>query len=331
MLLQKTWESLQTCMEPAVTIEGTVSDLKRLGYADEPLRLHDMAFVEIRPTGERIQREIIALTLDLIDPTNSIVIIGKYIPNIVYINRDTNMKASGGGGGGGRGQTNLEKEFSEFETQIAANNYQILLRAWQQNINNEILRQAGISLDANGVITYADDNVNNWQAKLNVQADRIGLVVNGTGPNASIKAAEIVAAINQSGSSVTISADHILLNGDAVATSLYGKDVTIDDLIAGAVEMNSFTSNGNSTIDGQLNVLSIACDGAISCDSLTADAGIHAASLELGGHTASWETKTVCTGVSRTPLYMFPDSDGSNHYGSLVTGATFASITYLTY
>ena len=306
VLLQKTWESLQTCMEPAVTIEGTVTNLKRLGYADEPLRLHDLAFVEIRPTGERIQREIIALTIDLIDPTNSIVIIGKYIPNIVYINRETNKKASGGGGGGGRGQTNIEKEFSEFETQIAANNYQILLRAWQQNINNEILRQAGISLDANGVIVYADDNVNNWQSKLNVQADRIGLVVNGTGPNASIKAAEIVAAINQSGSSVTISADHVDIN--AVITEVTGY------LGANNVYIQWLE------VESSLSVVGASEFSTVNCGSLSADGGISCDSLEVDGNNAEWKSDYVITTVnySLSPQYMFADTGGTGHLGRLV-------------
>lgn len=299
VLLQKTWESLQTCMEPAVTVEGTLADLKRLGYADNVIRLHDTAYIDIRPTGEKLQREVIALTIDLIDPTNTTVIIGKYIPNIVYINRETNKKASGGGGGGGRGQTKLEKEFSEFETQIAANNYQILLRAWQQNINNEILRQAGISLDANGVIVYADDNVNNWQSKLNVQADRIGLVVNGTGANASIKAAEIVAAINDSGSTVIISADHIELDGDTVASYLYGE----------ALECESLTA-----------------DTSVSCDSVSATSEVRAPEIitsliTLDGNAADWQSKTVVTSVnySLSPQYMFADTGGTGHLGSLVT------------
>lgn len=267
VLLQKTWEYLKTCMEPAVTIEGTLSDLKRLGYADVPLRLHDTAYIDIRPTGEKLQREVIALTIDLIDPTNTTVIIGTYIPNIVYINRETAKKASGGGGGGG-GQSNLEKQFKEFQTMIYQDDYQILLRAWQQNINNEILRQAGLSLDANGVIVYANDNVNNWQSKLNVQANRIGLVVSGTGANASIKAAEIVAAINQSGSSVTISADHILLDGQAVATSLVGYNVNVAQLEASNLDvLGSMTVDQSITCD-QVITNAVTIDGADAANAI---------------------------------------------------------------
>ena len=127
VLLQKTWESLQQSCEPKISIAGTCVDLSRLGYTDQPVRLHDTVIVEIEETGEVFQKQIICCDIDLIDPTGSRVEIGDYVQNIVYINRDTNKKASGGGGGGrGKGSmTNLEdidsKTFTEFiktQTQI---------------------------------------------------------------------------------------------------------------------------------------------------------------------------------------------------------------------
>lgn len=118
VLLQKTWEALQRTYEPRISITGTVADLYRLGYKDEPLRLHDIAIVEIEETGEAFQKEITRLDVDLIDPTGNRPDIGDYIPNIIYINRETNKRASGRGGGGGRGQTNVEAEMGETFTQF---------------------------------------------------------------------------------------------------------------------------------------------------------------------------------------------------------------------
>ena len=112
-LLELTWEALKKTCDPKISITGTCTELKRLGYADEPMNLHDLAIVEIAETGEMFQKEIICLDVDLLDPSNTRPDIGDYIPNIVYINRDTAEKASGGGGGGGRGQTNAEAEESD--------------------------------------------------------------------------------------------------------------------------------------------------------------------------------------------------------------------------
>jgi phage minor structural protein len=122
VLLQKTWEALQRTAEPKIRIAGSAADLSRLGYADQPLRLHDLAIVEIAETGEVFRKEIIMLDVDLVDPTENQLEIGDYIPNIVYINRETAQRASGGGGGGGRGQTANEAEQSETFAEFAKTN-----------------------------------------------------------------------------------------------------------------------------------------------------------------------------------------------------------------
>ena len=100
--------------------------------------------------------------------------------------------------------------------------------AEQLSADGSILYQAGLQLNAQGVLIYADTSPNMVGSKLGglhgeiqVQAGRIGLVVEGTGANAHIKPAAIVASINeQTGTSqALISADKILLDGD---TTLHG-------------------------------------------------------------------------------------------------------------
>lgn len=118
VLLQKTWEALKKTADPKITISGTITDLYRLGYKGQPVRLHDQAIVEIEETGELIAKEITCFDEDLVNPDNDQLEIGDYIPNIVYINRETAKKAGGGGGGGGRGQTNIEHEDGEFYSDL---------------------------------------------------------------------------------------------------------------------------------------------------------------------------------------------------------------------
>ena len=116
-LLEKTWEVLQTVSVPDVTVSASVSDLYRLGYADVPLRLHDTALVEIRPTGVVLQKEIVQYSEDLLDPLQSRLTIGTYIPNIIYINRQT-AKRGGGGRGSGDSQDPLEYTIENNTVQI---------------------------------------------------------------------------------------------------------------------------------------------------------------------------------------------------------------------
>lgn len=311
VLLDLTWKALKKDSEPLISIEGTLHDLKRLGYADQTIRLHDTALVEILPAGVEVQREIIQMTVDLLNPLNTTVTIGAYIPNIIYINKETAEKASGGGGGGGgggRGQTDAEKEFSEFQTQISANQYQILLRAWQQNINSEILKQAGIQLDANGVLIYSTDNTNMIGSKIKVESDRISLVVEGSGENAKIKPASIVAAINgQTGqSTVKISADVIDIDG--VVQALVAYTIEAAGLMATSIEASETlivdTVNVGDAIFDLEDTVSI-----------------------LNG--ASWQSTSVVTDVGRTAQYTFKDTGGTNRTIRGIGTVTKTTISYL--
>lgn len=189
VLLEKTWEMLQTTCQPKINISGTVIDLYRLGYHDEPLRLHDTVIVEILETGEKFEKEIIKLDVDLLDPTNNRAEIGNYIPNIVYINRDTNEIATTGetggrgGGGGGRGQKNSTK--TEYDT-------------WEK------------------LVEHTDE-----------MGSYIGMVVGKKDGDQYIKAAEIVLSINATDGSTMakIQADHVWMGTGQDAQPI---DVVID-------------------------------------------------------------------------------------------------------
>lgn len=115
-LLEKTWEALKETCEPKISISCTVADLYRFGYADAPIRLHDIAVVEIAETGELFHKEIITADINLLDPSATSLEIGDYISNIIYISRDTKKSAKGRGGGGGKGQSNTEKDLSDTYT-----------------------------------------------------------------------------------------------------------------------------------------------------------------------------------------------------------------------
>ena len=118
ILLEKTWESLKNLNHPDVTIDCLVTDLYRLGYNDVPLRLYDLALTEIRPTGTVLHKQIVQYTEDLIDPSQSRVSIGTYIPNIIYINKENSAGSKGGGGGG---QSKKQFEDSTFKAWFDAN------------------------------------------------------------------------------------------------------------------------------------------------------------------------------------------------------------------
>ena len=177
ILLEKTWESLKKCSEPLISITGTITDLYRLGYKDQPVRLHDMAIVEIEETGELLYKLIICNDVDLVNPDGTRPEIGDYIPNIIYINRETNKKAGGGGGGRGRGSmTNLEDDDVKTWTEFVKTNEMIGMVVGTKNGNVYI---------KGGEITLAINEDHGTTAK--IQADTIDI----DGVVESLRSAEI--------------------------------------------------------------------------------------------------------------------------------------------
>lgn len=176
------------------------------------------------------------------------------------------LDAKGGAGGGGRGKKQQDDQWKEFLTDFEMDDYHIALYAQQFKNAEEILRQAGLYIDAQGVLIYADDlseadtylgaklavNANaitaevtratnaedSLSGRIDVEADRIGLVVSGTGQYAQIKAAQIWASIDTTlrQSQVTISAD--IIDIDGLLTAFESEAITC----------------GNITCEGSLSV-----------------------------------------------------------------------------
>jgi hypothetical protein len=95
-----------------------------------------------------------------------------------------------------------------------------------------ILKEAGVAIDASGVIIYAGNNLTQMKSAIQVNDDRISLVVTD-GANPQIKPAAIVASINSSGSTVAISANKILLDGDTLATKFTALSGSFNALVSG--------------------------------------------------------------------------------------------------
>lgn len=297
ILIQKTWQALKNCSDPKISITGTVTDLRRLGYADEPLRLYDQAIVDLGDV--QFYKQVIKLTVNLLDPTGNSLTIGDYIPNIIYINRETEDFATGGGKGvstrgGGGGRTRSNKQQGEFETSILQNERNIVMEARQVDENRDIIKAAGMKIDPiTGVIIYAEDVPNgigaNFKVQSNaitaevnsrksedeqlrgqirVQANKISLVVTERDGRSVVNTASIVLGINKDhGSYVKLSADTVDLGNYATVGELKATNATINNLMTGHATASNF-------IASEINV------------------GI----LKVYGSRASWQLKRLSDG-----------------------------------
>jgi hypothetical protein len=244
--------------------------------------LHDTVIVEIRQTGEIFNLEIIKLDVDLIDPTATRPEIGSYIPNIIYINRETNDKASGGGGGGGggRGKTELEDQVSQFAS--------------------------------------------DWI----YEKQRIGMVTGIKKGGVYIKAASIVASINNDGgTNVKLEADTIDIDGLVTALKTYD------------LECQKFTAYSDADFQGEVTFQEGAdfaysdINQVTNLDAENADFD----TLTVDSQAATWQSKSISTptyGTRRYFLYSPSSTDltasgAARHYP--ITAHSEETIHYLGY
>ena len=354
ILLQQTWEALKHCCQPKISIQGTVSDLKRMGYADQPLRLHDLAIIELEPVGLLFYKQIIRLTVDLLDPTKNVPEIGDYIPNIIYINRETENYATGGskGSGGRGGKTKVDLEMSEYRTQIYDNGRQVGMVAQRVNEQGDILNQAGLHIDPDtGVLIYAEDNENMVGSRFHVQSDRITAEVTARKSEDNVLSSRITQTANQIALEVserkagdatlsgriTVEADRITQEVTRATTAegtLSGRIDVQADKIGLVVTQKDGQNVVNSAsivagINGQTGSFIKLQAKTIDIDGLVTSLG----AKDLGCANLTVQNNISTSGNLSTEGYIFTESyiwADSVRVGSQTTGATWKSKTVVT-
>ena len=335
VLLQKTWESLQQSCEPKISISGTCVDLYRFGYKDQPIRLHDMAIVEIEETGELLYRQVICNDVDLVDPTGTRPEIGDYIQNIVYINRETNKKTSGGGGGGGGhgSMDNLKDEDLKWYTEFIKTKNQIGMVIRKKN-GTDYIDAAAIALSINestGETTalIKADHVN-ISATSTAQLLSGAMMMDASG-NLVIKEGAGLYVQHTSGGSVAkfgvwddgnITSGIIVskINGE-ISTTIKAAYIDIDGIVsqlsAYDIQCDSISCTTESSFDGGIYTTDISGTGVYFDEGSIDDLDV----TDLNGHTVSWKSQQVITDISTTGSYATWAITDSNH--SSVTGGAY--------
>lgn len=199
--------------------------------------------------------------------------------------------------------------------------------------SGNILKQAGMYLDADGLLVYADDNVNMIGSRFNVQADKIGMVIGTKDGQNYIKAGEIALAINSSTGETTaiIHADHIDMQG--VVESLEAYDVMVNNFNARQGEFTEGLSveGGITTTDISSSTLDT---GTVTANDIEASDSIETTDMEitgnlkLGQYNASWKSFTHRT-LTMSQKKHFQNDEGDSIEGYIVTGYSDTTINYL--
>lgn len=343
-LLEKTWETLKQTSNPKISITGTVTDLYRMGYADQPLQLHDTVIVEIRETGEKFEKEIIKLDVDLIDPTATRPEIGDYIPNIIYINREEDEKGGGGGGGrAGDDQDEIYDTYSALEKMTDKYGSMIAMVVGRRNGDNYVKAgEIGLAINNSG-------ESGSYETTAYINADHVNISATQT---AYTLAGEMERDANgkliiKSGGGLWVQRQD---QGTTVTVGVWDKGNLDGGIMAQQINGQSAVKISGDVIDINGSQITISADRidinglitALSTRSLAVENMTMTANAYMLGNMTyqfrgvSWESQTVVTGVTVTGNHFFlyaSDSSSQTPSGSdsgkLVSSVSTATINYL--
>ena len=350
ILLEMTWKTLQNVSKPSISIEGTVADLYRMGYADQPIRLHDIALVEVQPAGFKKQIQIIKLTVDFVDPSATRVTIGSYIPNIIYISRDTNEQITGSRGGGGGNSSKTETKWREFETtmQFYKDGTGMQIQAVRKSLddtNQEVIKQAArievtynkitqevtdrrnadnelagrITVEANRIteeVTQRKHGQDTLEGRLTIEANRITQEVINRENSDNVLSGRITTEANKISLVVTEHEGENVVNSASIVAGINSQSGSYVKIDASKINLNGYVTT---------SMLESAFTSAqqISTQQMTISQY-----FTCLGYNVEWKTYTA-RHCSLSGEYYFNDYLGTQHKGRLVTGYTDTTIYYL--
>ncbi len=194
-------------------------------------------------------------------------------------------------------------------------------------ISAEVTRATGAESTLSGRITIAEDAItqevtdrtsadSTLSGRITTEANKISTIVQNVGANGAVTAASIVAAINGSGSSVTINASKIYLNGQTIAQYIQSKIADVEtafadsldtrDLTAVTAGIDSLTVYGSTTIETNLLV-----EGSSNTGPLTATS-LHIGNADVGKAVASFGTATESGGQITIPVNLIDGTTGTS-------------------
>lgn len=256
--------------------EAKLGQLARVALPDYGATLEErvvsISYPEIRFGAENIDRVTVQLANRL----------EKFSETIKQIGKEASKAARAGRGAARGGASASElKEWSMIITEHG----DVLDSTGVQE-----LYESGIVIDSHGTRIYSlYEGYVATRSWVDVQADRIDLVVEGEGAQASIKIAAIVNGINDASSQITISADKIVMDGQTIADVVEANKIQVDNFMSGDSLISKLYASA----------VQIAQSGRLQLDSYSTF-NFHALDVD-------WQSKTVLTGAGSNPSTTLSD------------------------
>lgn len=299
---------------PTVSVSISGIELQRITGADwDAFTVGKICRLAIPWLGMTVDEVVIDKRYDdiLSSPDSVKITLANATPDLVIAMASIMSSAGGYGGGMAGRQAEQEKENKRFETHFEQTDEYFKLIA--TDTQWDAMGQG--TLTAYGQITLT--------------ASSFETVVANIGKDGTITAASIALAINEAGSLAVINADHIQLQGFT----------TIDGTLT--VSGMSMIFGGGYNGDGTIETNTVECkfldNKTISAEQITASDYVDTVNLTVNGNDATWQTKTIVTGVTaimpalgQSSAKDFMYKDGSQEKtlnGKLVTSWTRGSVT----
>lgn len=259
------------------------------------------------------------------EPESMEVVLGDEEDTAIKFLHDVDSKGgSGGGGGGGRKQ---DDQWKEYRTIFEQDDYHFGLYAQRLNTAEEILQQAGLYIDANGVLIFAEDNENMLGSKLKVEAGRITAI--------ATRMANAEDILSQAGLEIDATTGVLIYHTDNA--NMLGAKMAVQ---AGKIEMVVGTTDqggnyikaasitlaiNNAGSSAMINADKIYLLGETIANTITADYinGKIATIPTLTGIAASFSGNVSCSGLFAGQVYV--GSGGS--YRNLSNPVQYVQLT----
>lgn len=169
---------LEEHKHPKTSVSIQAQELNRItGERMDKFIIGDLFRLNLRDYDLIVELNITSITWnDVYNTPDSVTVqLGEEEDTVVTFLHNLDSTGSGkkGGTGGGKKKKQDDTKWKEYFTTQTATDEKISLTAWQVNRANDILKQAGMDIDVNGVIIYAEDKKNNLMSKIDVKLSKI--------------------------------------------------------------------------------------------------------------------------------------------------------------
>ena len=246
--------------EPIVTVTISGMDLHEATGEDlDAFTIGKMCRVPLPEYNTTILERVTKLNYPDVygEPTNVTVTLANELQDVASIIRQNQAAAAGGG----RAAAKKAEEDHAWFVDTTDHVGMIAEAVAGEGADKDWSRVSSVIVDGQGIhqrVTYTEDELVKQEASIEVQQDFIDQTVRAVGADGKVTAASICLAINKSGSSATISADHIILSG----TTKINDVMTVVGNAVGFSKPVICTNNVNINSGGALNAYNVNLQGS---------------------------------------------------------------------